>query len=118
MGAQVIVSPSAWAVPAENDRVREPYGKLWRDAYRRLATLYDVTVIGVSNVGPITGGPWRGRECIGNSLTMGPDGKVLATGPYGVDAAALIKVFVQPRPPIARGADIATALRNRGYQGP
>lgn len=116
MGAQVIVSPSAWAVPA--DRVGAPYGSLWRDAYGRLAALYDVTVIGVSNVGPITAGPWAGRKCIGNSLAVGPNDDVLVEGPHGVDAAALVRVFVKPHPPIARGADLGEALRERGYHGP
>ena len=83
MGAQVILSPSAWAVDADHDNARDPYGKLWRDSYTELARLYDVTVIGVSNVGPITGGPWAGRKCIGCSLAVGPGGEVLAEGPYG-----------------------------------
>jgi predicted amidohydrolase len=114
MGAQLIVSPSSWAVPA--DRVGAPYGDLWRDAYGRLASLYDVTVIGVSNVGPITAGPWQGRACIGSSLAVGPGGRVSAVGPHGIDAAALLKVFVQPAPPIARGADMGAQLRERGYR--
>ena len=29
MGAQLLVSPSAWAVPADHDPQREPYGALW-----------------------------------------------------------------------------------------
>jgi predicted amidohydrolase len=118
MGAQLLVSPSAWAVPAEHDNSSEPYGQLWRDAYGSLATLYDLTVIGVSNVGWINGGPWRGRKCIGCSLVMGPGGEILAQGPYGAQAEANLAVEVQPRPAIARGADIAPILRSRGYVGP
>ena len=57
-----------------------PYGKLWRDSYTELARLYDVTVIGVSNVGPITGGPWAGRKCIGCSLAVGPGGEFWPKG--------------------------------------
>ena len=34
MGAQILLSPSAWAVDADHDPTREPYGALWRDAYR------------------------------------------------------------------------------------
>jgi predicted amidohydrolase len=118
MGAQVIVSPSAWAVPADHDQARDPYGRLWLDSYGRLTTLFDLTVIGVSNVGVIRGGAWRRRKCIGCSLAMGPGGKVLAQGPYGADAEALVRVFVQPQPPIARGADLGPALRERGYREP
>jgi predicted amidohydrolase len=117
MGAQVILSPSAWAVEADYDHTREPYGRLWLDSYSELARLYDVTVIGVSNVGGITGGPWRGRMCIGCSLTVGPGG-ILAQGSYGERAEALVGVDVRLRPRIARGTDIAAALEARGYRGP
>ena len=44
MGAQLILSPSAWAVDADHDDEHEPYGKLWLDSYSELARLYDVTV--------------------------------------------------------------------------
>jgi predicted amidohydrolase len=115
MGAQLIVSPSAWAVPADHDNARDPYGALWQDSYGRLATLFDLTVVGVSNVGVLRGGPWGGRKCIGCSLAVGPDGRILVQGPYG--AEALVRVFVEPRPPIARGVDIGPKLRKRGYRG-
>ncbi len=118
MGAQVILSPSAWAVDADHDNAREPYGKLWCDSYTDLARLYDLTVIGVSNVGWITGGPWKGRKCIGCSLAVGPGGAILAQGPYGEEADALIEVEVRPRLPVARGTDFAAVLQTRGYQGP
>jgi hypothetical protein len=86
MGAQVILSPSALAVDADHDNEREPYGQLWRDSYTALARLYHPTVVGVSNVGWITGEAWKGRECIGWSLAMGPGGKIVARGTYGEQA--------------------------------
>jgi predicted amidohydrolase len=116
MGAQVILSPSAWAVDADHDNTRDRYGKLWRDSYTELAKLYDVTVIGVSNVGPITGGPWAGRKCIGCSLAVGPGGEILAEAPYGIECVQCVEVT--PRPPIARGTGFAAALELRGYRGP
>ena len=91
--------------------------KLWLDAYSELARLYDVTVIGVGNVGWLTGGPWKGRKCIGCSLAVGPTG-VLARGPYGEAAEAVTIVEVEPRLPVGRGTQVAAALRNRGYVGP
>jgi predicted amidohydrolase len=118
MGAQVILSPSAWAVAADHDQAGQPYGQFWRDSYSRLTSLYGLTIIGVSNVGWLTGGPWQGRKCIGCSLAMGPGGKVLAEGPYGESATALVKVQIQPQAPVARGTDFAAALARRGYQGP
>lgn len=75
-------------------------------------------MVGVSNVGRMTGGPWAGRRCIGCSLAVGPGGAVPARGPYGERAEAVVCVDVRPRQPIARGADFAAALRARGYRGP
>ena len=118
MGAQVLLSPSAWAVPAEHDPVVEPYGALWEGSYCNLARLYEMPVVGVSNVGWITGGPWAGRKCIGCSLAVGPCGEILAKGPYGVDAQQLIVVDVEPRRISVTGTDIAPMLRCKGYQGP
>jgi predicted amidohydrolase len=118
MGAQVILSPSAWAVDAGHDNARDPYGKLWLDSYTELARLYDVTVVGVSNVGRMTGGPWAGRKCIGCSLAVGPGGVVLDRGPYGERAEAVVPVDVTPCPPVARGTGFADVLATRGYRGP
>src|SRR5262245_1753070 len=118
MGAQLLLSPSAWAVDADHDNAREPYGKLWLDSYEELARLYDVTVVGVSNVGWLTAGPWAGRKCIGCSLAVGPGGNVLARGLYGEATEAVIRIEVELRPPIASGTRVADALRARGYAGP
>ena len=117
MGAQVIVSPSAWAVPADH-RVAWPGHDRWREAYAKLTALYDLTIIGVSNVGWIRGGPWEGRKCIGCSLAMGPGAAILAEGPYGEQAEAFVRAEIRPQPPIARGAELAAALKARGYEGP
>jgi predicted amidohydrolase len=113
MGAQLLLSPCAWAVDADHDNLRDPYGQLWLDAYIPLARSYDLTVVGVSNVGWITGGPWQGRKCIGCSLAVGPGGEVIARGPYGDSAEELIVVEVSPRTAIARGTGFADALRAR-----
>ena len=118
MGAQVILSPSAWAVDADHDNAADPYGELWRTTFSQLAALYDVTVVGVSNVGWLTDGPWKGRKAIGCSLAVGPGGEILAEGPYGHDAEALVIIKVEPQPPIARGTLMADELRRRGYTGP
>lgn len=118
MGAQVLLSPSAWAVAPEHDEQTDPYGDDWIPSYTELARLYDTTVLGVSNVGAITAGPWSGRPCIGKSLAVGPGGTILAQGPYGVDAATLVVVDVEPQQPVAAGSAIADALHDRGYDGP
>lgn len=103
MGAHLILSPSAWAVPADHDNARDPYGRLWLDNYRPVARDYRLWIVGVSNVGHITAGPWKGQMCIGCSLVVGPDGEQVLMGPYGPKAEALltVDVMLQPRP--ARG---------------
>lgn len=99
MGAKLLLSPCAWAVPADYDNRAHPYGQdLWLPAYRELARTYAMPVIGVSNVGPLTAGPWAGRQCIGSSLAVGADGSVLAEGPFGQDAESLLIVSIEPSP--------------------
>ncbi|MCC6445160.1 MAG: carbon-nitrogen hydrolase family protein [Armatimonadetes bacterium] len=117
MGAQVILSPSAWAVEADHDNAKSPYGGMWREAYASLARLYGISVVGVSNVGRITAGPWQGMKCIGCSLSVGPDGCVAAEGPYGEMAESLVPVRIQTAEPSATGTDIAGMLADKGYNG-
>ncbi len=94
MGARYVLSPCAWAVPADHDNAREPYGQSWLDNYGPVAREFELTIAGVSNVGPINAGPWQGRKCIGNSLVIGPDGREMLRGPYGENAGALLRVEV------------------------
>ncbi len=94
MGAQIILSPCAWAVRADHDQRKDPYGQLWLDNYAPVARDYGLWIAGASNVGPITAGPWQGRHCIGCSLVVGPDGQQVLMGPYGVDADALLYVDI------------------------
>lgn len=100
MGADIILSPSAWAVPADHDNQREPYGRLWIENYGPVARDFQIWIAGVSNVGWITDGPWKSRQCIGNSLVVGPTGEVVLRGPYGVDAETILylDVTLVPRP--------------------
>ena len=99
MGAQIILSPCSWAVPVDHDNVREPYGKLWLDNYQPVAREFGIWIAGVSNVGPITDGPWSGRKCIGCSLVIGPKGEVAYNAPYGESAEQAARVFITPRAP-------------------
>jgi predicted amidohydrolase len=118
MGAQIILSPSAWAVPSDYDNEQVPYGEMWRDSYQTLSKLYDMPVIGVSNVGPMIGGPWAGWKCIGCSLAVDSNGEVLVQGPYGEQAEALIPVEVTITERHAKGTSLTGKLAERGYVGP
>ncbi len=103
MGADVILSPSAWAVENDHDNAKEPYGDTWRNSYIPVAREFSTAIFGVSNVGRITDGPWKGRKCIGCSLAIAPSGKEILQGPYGIDAECIIYVDVKPTQRPARG---------------
>jgi predicted amidohydrolase len=103
MGADIILSPCAWAVPADHDNTKEPYGQLWLDNYCPVARDFRLWIAGVSNVGLLDDGPWNGRKCIGCSLVVGPDGREVLRGSYGADAEAILytDIHLEARP--ARG---------------
>ena len=103
MGAEVILSPCAWAVLADHDNAREPYGQLWRDNYGPVARDFRLWIAGASNVGHLTAGPWTGRRCIGCSLLVGPDGKQVLMGPYGAEAEIILYHDISPVPRPAQG---------------
>jgi predicted amidohydrolase len=94
MGCRLLLSPCAWAVDGDHDNAVKPYGKIWREAYQALTTRFPMTVIAVSSVGGITGGPWAGRKCVGCSLAYGPGGVVLAEGPADEEALLIVDANV------------------------
>jgi len=95
MGARIILSPCAWAVPP--DYGDKPYGKLWRDSYGPPARGRKMWIAGCSNVGPVTAGEWAGWQCIGNSMVIGPDGGTVAQASCGPLADELLLVDI-PEP--------------------
>ena len=92
MEPQIILSPSAWAVPPDYDPVKEPYGKIWRDAYLPAAEKFATYIISTSNVGYMNDGPWKGWDCIGASLAVDNKGKEILQCPYGVEAQSITYV--------------------------
>ena len=114
MGADVILAPSSWAVPPDHDHAITPYGDEWRAAFGPVAQAFSVTVIGVSNVGPVTAGAWQGWRCIGCSLAVGPDGSEIVQGPYGIDAETTLMIDVEPADRPARGTGWADVWGDGG----
>lgn len=96
MGAQLILSPSAWAVPETHDETQSPYGDEWRSAYGDIAAQFKVAVASASNVGRVEGGAWHGRPVIGRSLAMAGDGSVAAMGRYGVEDMPIATITLTP----------------------
>lgn len=103
MGADVILSPSAWAVPADHNNIKDPYGKWWKEAYIPVAKDFRIWIVGCSNVGWMTGGPWKGSKTIGCSMVIGPGGTQVLHGPYGVDADTILYVDIKPEPRPGQG---------------
>lgn len=100
MGAQIILSPCAWAVPSNHNPDIQPYGQLWIDNYGPVARDFKLWIAGASNVGPVISGPWSGRRCIGSSLLVNPKGEVELQGPYGEQADTILyhNLQLEPRP--------------------
>ena len=94
MGAEILLSPCAWAVPPGFDNEARPYGDEWVTAYGALARETGMPVIGVSNVGPVVGGEWDGWSCIGASLAVGAGGNVLVQAPFSDSEGVLVAIDV------------------------
>jgi len=105
MGADMILSPSSWAVVADHDNENEPYGDTWRNNYVQVAREFQMWIVGVSNVGWLTAGPWKGWKCIGCSLVIDPDGNEVLQAPYGADADTIIYLDAELRERPARGTN-------------
>ncbi len=103
MGAGVILSPSSWAVVAEHDNQKEPYGGMWKGAYKPIARDFRVWIASCSNVGWMTGGPWKGWKGIGCSMVIGPGGTDVLHAPYGEDADTILYVDIKPEPRPGQG---------------
>ncbi len=103
MGADVILSPSSWAVVADHDNNKEPYGGMWKDAYKPIAKDFRVWIASCSNVGWMTGGPWKGWKGIGCSMVIGPGGQEVLNAPYGENADTILYMEIKPEPRPGQG---------------
>ena len=108
MGAQLLLSPSAWAVDDDHDQEAQPYGEMWRSSYSDLARQFHMPVVGVSNVGAVGEGPWAGRKCIGCSLVFDHRGDLVLEGPYNEEALLVAEIELVDNP--AKGTAISGCL--------
>ena len=104
MGADVILSPCAWAVSTDHDNQKDPYADTWLNEYVPVAREFATTIVGVSNVGQITDGPWKGKICIGCSLAISSSGEEIIQGPYGAAAECILYADLKLAQRPARGA--------------
>lgn len=114
MGADVILSPSSWAVPADHNNLDDPYGGTWTNAYIPVAKDFRVWIASCSNVGWMTGGPWKGWKAIGCSMVIGPGGMEVLDAPYGADADTILYVDIKPEPRPGQGTTWHQYWREQG----
>jgi len=107
MGADIILSPCAWVMDPDHDNQAAPYGDIWRGVYKPVAKEFAMWIVGVSNVGSVTAGPWQGRNCIGCSLVVDANGEEVLQGPYDQETIIYVDVALKKRP--ARGCGWADA---------
>lgn len=105
MGADIILSPSSWAVRPDHDNLTEPYGDEWNRVYEPVAKEFRMWIVGVSNVGPVIDGPWKDWNCIGCSLAINPNGKEILQGPYGANADTIMYLDITTLERPARGTE-------------
>ena len=83
MGAEIILSPSSWTIEHHNTNTDQPYGETWLKPYKTISELYDIAIIGVTNVGFLDYGVWKGKRLPGKSLAVWSNGTRIMEGPYG-----------------------------------
>ena len=105
MGADIILSPTSWALPAELKHDKKLATDIWYGHYSPVASKYQVYLAGCSNVGELNDGPWKGYSAIGNSLVIGPDGNIVAGNHFGEDAETIIYSNIKIRNRPVRGTD-------------
>ena len=110
MGADIILSPTAWALPPGFYGDDNPcWG--WESSYIQFAKTFEVPIVGVSNVGKVNAGVWKNFSCIGNSLAVSSNGELTAKGGLGVDKHELIIAEVHVVKNKPKGTDISVMLK-------
>ncbi|MCP4176419.1 MAG: hypothetical protein GY756_01525 [bacterium] len=106
MGADIILSPAAWALPPYFKGDENPCWT-WETSFKKLAKTFNVPIVGVSNVGLIKEGVWKQFSCIGNSLAVTIDGEIAAKGGLGGDKEELIVTEIEIYKNKPKGTEIS-----------
>ncbi|HJO92628.1 MAG TPA: nitrilase-related carbon-nitrogen hydrolase [Victivallales bacterium] len=109
MGADIILSPTAWALPPCFRGDDNPCWT-WETSFKKLAKTFNVPIVGVSNVGLIKDGVWKQFSCIGNSLAVTLNGEIAAKGGLGADKEELITAEVEIYKNKPKGTEISAYI--------
>jgi len=114
MGAQIILSPSAWTSEFHYIEGQDPYGKKWFGPFNHLASLFNIVVVGCTSVGYIVGGPYEGKKMVGCSMVVGEKG-IISKSRYNEFATELIVADVTIPTRKEKGTMIGERLKAMGY---
>ena len=114
MGADIILSPCSWAIPPDYSGNPNPCW-MWEKSFTRLACLFNIPVVGVSNVGIISAGVWKDYHCIGNSLAVSGEGIIVKKGERTSSDQSLFTVEFDLAGEKPRGTDISLMLKEKGF---
>ncbi|MDP6124202.1 MAG: carbon-nitrogen hydrolase family protein [Candidatus Latescibacteria bacterium] len=90
LGAKLILSPVAWAIPPKKAVDDRTNNKQWRHSYSILSARHDIYILGVDSVGIITEGVWKDFPVYGGSVATGPGGTVIAEGVFGEEEILIV----------------------------
>ncbi len=113
MGTDILLSPSAWGVPPERDLEKDVYGEEWHRPYSMLSEKYNMAIVGVSNVGYLESGPWKGWRAIGNSIAYNGAGQAAAVLSCGETAQELRVIELETVPHPRKGTALAEYVSGR-----
>lgn len=114
MGAQLILSPSAWTSDHHFVEKDDPYGAKWYGPYFHLASMFNLVVVGCTSVGYIVGGPYEGKKMVGCSMVVNKDG-LLIQGKYNELAGELVIADINVPFRKEKGTLIGEMLTQKGY---
>ncbi|MCI8625550.1 MAG: carbon-nitrogen hydrolase family protein [Lachnospiraceae bacterium] len=107
MGADILLSPSAWGVAPDRDLQRDVYGAEWHKPYSILSKKYGMAIVGVSNVGYLENGTWGGWRVIGNSIAYHATGTLAAVLSCGETAEEFRVVELETVTHTKKGTELA-----------
>lgn len=114
MGAQIILSPSSWTVDYSITEDDDPYRDKWTRPYEYITNLYENTIIGVTSVGYLVGGPFEGRKGVGCSL-VADRGKIIFESRFNEFCSELNPIEVEISTNNFKGTQIGKMLKSKGY---
>ena len=113
MGADMLLSPSAWGVSPDRDLKKDIYGMEWYRPYSKLSEKYEMAIVGVSSVGFLENGPWGGWRVIGNSIACNGKGEIVKVLSCGENAEEFCVIEIDTMPHSRKGTALAEYLSGR-----